>query len=202
MGQDMSPGSRTAIQAAHHQIGNSLQSVASLLRLEARTAPPEAAGLLKEASRRVGVVMRLHQRLQEGEGDSVHLDDLMGDVCRDVAALDALDRLACVELQADVCVAPSRIASSLATITAELVGNALEHGLQDRAGRVEVDLTRTPSGYRLVVEDDGVGLPVGGGDGFGLSLVRMLVGQMGGRIVFNSAPGGLRVEVVIERGPT
>ena len=88
MVQDMSPGSRTAIQAAHHQIGNSLQSVASLLRLEARTAPPEAAGLLKEASRRVGVVMRLHQRLQEGEGDSVHLDDLIGDVCRDVAALD------------------------------------------------------------------------------------------------------------------
>ena len=94
------------------------------------------------------------------------------------------------------------MAASLATITAELVGNALEHGLQDRAGRVEVDLTRTPSGYRLVVEDDGVGLPVGGGDGFGLSLVRMLVGQLGGRIVFDSAPGGLRVEVVIERGPT
>ena len=74
--------------------------------------------------------------------------------------------------------------------------------MKDRAGRVEVDLTRTPSGYRLVVEDDGVGLPVGGGDGFGLSLVRMLVGQLGGRIVFDSAPGGLRVEVVIERGPT
>lgn len=48
------------VRAAHHQIGNSLQSVASLLRLESRTAPPGAATILSEAGRRVRAITHLH----------------------------------------------------------------------------------------------------------------------------------------------
>ena len=98
-----SQDARDAVRAAHHQIGNSLQSVVSLLRLEGRSARPEAAGVLLEASRRVQTVVRLHQRLQEN-GGTVRLDDLLGDVCRDVAELDALDRDA--EIHIDVQASP------------------------------------------------------------------------------------------------
>ncbi len=185
-----------AVRAAHHQIGNSLQSVVSLLSLESRAAPPEAAGILSEASRRIRVVMRLHQRLQEGSGQEVRLDDLLGDVCRDVAELDARDRNAEIRLDLHPCTAGSRVAAPLAMITAELVGNALEHGLAQRRGVVKVSLRSGPDGAVLTVSDNGVGSE--GGEwkpGFGLSLVSRMAAQLGAAVVDRIGPGGSRYEI-------
>lgn len=185
-----------AVRAAHHQIGNSLQSVVSLLSLESRTAPPEAVGILSEASRRVRVVMRLHQRLQEGSGEEVRLDDLLGDVCRDVAELDAMDRDAEIRLDLHPCTAGSRIAAPLAMITAELVGNALEHGLAQRPGVVRVSLRPGSDRAVLIVSDNGVGSE--GGEwkpGFGLWLVSRMAGQLGTAVVDQIGPDGSRCEI-------
>jgi two-component sensor histidine kinase len=180
------------VRAAHHQIGNSLQSIASLLRMESRAAPPAAAAILTEAGRRVRTIMHLHQRLQEG-GVAVRLDDLLGDVCRDVAELDAFGRPA--EMQVDIhpLWATPKVASALAMITAEWVGNALEHGLGDRPGRVEVTLEPTGSGARLVVADSGHGDADGEWrPGFGMALVASLARQIGGRIDRTAGRRGAR----------
>ncbi|MBW8303791.1 MAG: sensor histidine kinase [Brevundimonas sp.] len=185
-----------AVRAVHHQIGNSLQSVVSLLSLESRSAPPEAVGVLSEAGRRIRVVMRLHQRLQQGSGDEVRLDDLLGDVCRDVAELDAADRDAELRLDLHPCVAGSRTATPLAMITAELVGNALEHGLAGRAGVVRVSLLPGPDRALLIVSDDGLGS--GDGEwkpGFGLTLVSRMAAQLDSGVVRQIGPGGSRYEI-------
>jgi len=186
-----------AIRAAHHQIGNSLQSVVSLLTLESRDAPPEAAIALSEAGRRVRTIMRLHQRLQEGGGDKVRLDDLLGDVVRDVAALDAVDRDAEVRIDLQPLWARPSTASALAMIAAEWVGNALEHGLADRAGLVAVTLEPVPDGARLTVEDSGVGAPEGDWNpGFGQSLISRLADQLRGRLTRSIAARGTRLELI------
>lgn len=192
----MTHESRDAVRAVHHQIGNSLQSVASLLILESRSAVPEAAAALGEAARRIRTVMRLHQRLQETDGDVVRLDDLLTDVCRDVAQLDAVGRIAEVRVDIQPLCARSRTASALATVTAELLGNALEHGLAERAGLVEVSLRAVRGGAFLTVRDDGAGAPDGElKAGFGLSLVSRLAGQLGGRLDQTSGPGGTQFEL-------
>jgi len=186
-----------AVRAAHHQIGNSLQSVASLLSMESRTAPPGAASVLSEAGRRVRTVMHLHQRLQEGGGDVVRLDDLLGDVCRDVAELDTVDRNAEIRIDLDPLCADARTASALAMITAEWLSNALEHGLVDQAGLVAVTLERAESGARLVVSDTGIGSTRGEWTpGFGLALVPRLAAQLGASITQSISPAGSRFELV------
>lgn len=185
-----------AVRAAHHQIGNSLQGVVSMLNLESRAASPEAAGILSEAGRRVRVVMRLHQRLQEGAGDEVRLDDLLGDVCRDVAEIGAADRGAEIRLELHPSVAPPRLATPLAMITAELVGNALEHGLAGRAGVVRVGLQPVDDRFVLTVSDNGVGSRAGAWRaGFGLSLVSRLAAQLDAELVKAIGPGGSRYEI-------
>lgn len=185
------------VRAAHHQIGNSLQSVISLLTLESRVAPPEAATVLSEAGRRVRTIMRLHQRLQESDGDQVRLDDLLGDVVRDVAELDSVDRD--VEIAVDLrpmCARPTT-ASGLAMITAEWVGNALEHGLARRSGRVTVTLEPAAGGARLIVTDSGVGVSKGEWvPGFGLSLISRLADQLRGRVTRVADARGTRLELV------
>lgn len=184
------------VRAAHHQIGNSLQSVASLLRLESRAAPPGAAAILSEAGRRVRAVMHLHQRLQQGGGDAVRLDELLGDICRDVAELDPLDRVAAMRVDIEPLYADARTASALAMIAAEWVGNALEHGLAEQPGLVEVTLERTDAGARLTVTDTGVGASRGDWTtGFGLSLVSRLAGQLGADLHRSVGATGSRFEL-------
>lgn len=186
------------IRAAHHQIGNSLQSVAGLLRMQGRIAAPDAAGVLFEASRRVGVVTRLHQRLQGSETPEVCLDELLGDVCRDVAELDAGDRDAEVRVDIQPLSVNPVIASAVAMITAELLSNALEHGLRLGAGVVEVSLTVSEDSARLQVSDTGPGPPGGTFiEGFGLSLIMRLAGQIGASVERHSSPGGTRFDIWI-----
>lgn len=189
------------VRAAHHQIGNSLQSIASLLRMESRVAPPAAAAVLSEAGRRVRTIMHLHQRLQEG-GVAVRLDDLLGDVCRDVAELDAFQRPVDMEVRLHPLWATPRVASALAMITAEWVGNALEHGLGERPGRVEVTLEPAGRGARLIVADSGRGNVAGEWrPGFGLTLVSSLARQVGGRVRQSVGSGGARCELELD-GPS
>lgn len=185
------------VRAAHHQIGNSLQSIASLLRMESRLAPPAAAAVLTEAGRRVRTVMHLHQRLQES-GVAVRLDDLLGDVCRDVAELDAFDRQVDIRVNVAPLWASAKVASALAMITAEWLGNALEHGLSDQPGAVEVTLEPIDAGARLVVADSGRGVADGEWtSGFGLNLVSSLAKQLGARINRTADLQGASWELVL-----
>ncbi|MGH7028069.1 histidine kinase dimerization/phosphoacceptor domain -containing protein, partial [Brevundimonas sp.] len=108
------------IRAAHHQIGNSLQSVAALLMLQARTADPSVANALLEASRRVRVIIRLHQRLQLHEqGVEVYLDEFLADICGDVAEIDGGRDHAVLTLDLRPMTASAGLASALGLIAAE-----------------------------------------------------------------------------------
>lgn len=185
------------VRATHHQVGNSLQQVASLLRLESRRATPEAATVLSEAGRRVRAIMHLHQLLQEGDGNIVRLDDLLGDICRNMVELDAADREAEVRTHIEPLWTDPRTASALAMITAEWVGNALEHGLAERSGIVHVTLGRMDAGVRLAVSDTGVGMTWGDwSPGFGMSLVSRLAAQIGATVTQSVDEAGSSFELV------
>lgn len=187
------------VRAAHHQIGNSLQSVASLLMLQARSAEAPVATALNEATRRVRVIIRLHQRLQLHEqGVEVCLNELLTDICRDVAEIDGREG-AVLSLDMQPMTASAGLASALGLITAELVGNAFEHGLAGRNGTVRVLLEPTPEGCRLTVSDDGVGFPdtahPEANAGFGLSLIARMVRETGGAFSVEALSPGVRFEV-------
>jgi two-component sensor histidine kinase len=98
----------------------------------------------------------------------------------------------------------SDIATGLSMVLTELCQNAIEHGLADRTGKVQVIPTVIAEGSRLRVEitDDGVGLP----DDFdplasrslGLSIVRTLVAEMEGSFALGQNPQGHGTRAVIE----
>jgi two-component sensor histidine kinase len=184
------------IREVHHRVKNNLQTVAALLRLQARRIPSqEGRAALHEAMRRVATIALVHETLSEGLGDTVVFDDVLDrslalavEVAGGGSARVRIERAGTFGEMA------GENATPLALVFTELVTNAVEHGLAGRAGTVRVTAER--SGGRLVatVRDDGRGLPekfVPGADGLGTQIVQALVGgELRGRIGWTSPPEG------------
>lgn len=79
--------------------------------------------------------------------------------------------------------------------TQEAFANIRKHS---RANAVTVELASSPSGIRLTVTDNGIGMSSENPEGFGLRGMRARVAQVGGEMTVSAAPGGgttLTVEV-------
>ncbi len=168
------------IREIHHRVKNNLQTVAALLRLQARrVSAPQARTALEEAMRRVSAIALVHETLSVADEDTVRLDqvvDRLLGVLSEVTASETRVRLTRTGSFGDV---TAGLATPLVMVLAELVQNAVEHGFGERgSGTVEVRATRERSVLTVAVLDDGVGLPAGfspdRSDRLGLQIVRTL----------------------------
>ena len=176
-------------QEIHHRVKNNLQTVASLLRLQAASSEhidPKKA--LEDSVNRILSIAAVHEVLTEQRDDDVDLGELV-DRLRSMlvqglgAGKRVRSRLEPVSLQGER-------ATALALVFCELLGNALEHG----GDEVQVELARANGRVHLTVADNGA-WSEGAREGTGLSIVRALVREeLGGELLL-VADGGLRAEV-------
>ena len=194
------------IREIHHRVKNNLQTVAALLRLQARRVDNETAKLaLEEAVRRVGTIAIVHETLSQVVEDTVDFDDIadrLGHMVTDVSALTGRVRTRRV---GSFGIMASESANALAMVLTELLQNAVEHGYveadPDSGGEVVLTVSRLVGRIHVTVDDDGRGLPEGfsldGSTNLGLSIVRTLVeSELGGQLEMTSRPeGGTRVGI-------
>ncbi|WP_125774845.1 sensor histidine kinase [Antribacter gilvus] len=190
------------IREIHHRVKNNLQTVAALLRLQARRMDlPEARAALEEAMRRVATIALVHESLSQTLDESVELDDMVGRALRLTADVASAGTSVRTVRTGSFGLVPAQDATPLALVLTELVTNAVEHGFRGKAsGTVEIGVERQGSALRVVVADDGVGLTEGRGPGSGLGtqIVRTLVtNELGGTITWDVREGG-GTEVVLE----
>jgi len=192
---------------AHHRISNSLQLIASLLRLEAsevrqratNVAPDDVQALLEDAAARIGTVALLHRLLSQTSNDEmVDVGSYLGEVCATLAAaLSYNGHLDLSGLTASSWSIASDRAVPLGMIVSELVTNSIKYAHPAGVvGCIEVSCRRTFEGpYRIEIIDDGVGLPEGfdpeKDGGLGFQVMRALRKQLGGQVRFNSKGIGL-----------
>jgi two-component sensor histidine kinase len=198
------------IREIHHRVKNNLQTVAALLRLQARRLPegPSRAAL-DEAVRRVGTIALVHETLSKGFDETVTFDEIV------VRGLRAVVEVATSEHRIESSVVGTfgqvraEDATALAMIISELVQNAAEHGLSEHGGRVELTAHReTEDGEDLLtvtIADNGSGLPAGfrpGLAGLGTRIVTSLVQDLRGRIRWEPiSPHGTRVQFTARLRP-
>jgi two-component sensor histidine kinase/putative methionine-R-sulfoxide reductase with GAF domain len=175
-------------QEIHHRVKNNLQSVASLLRLQARAVDVDPHKALQDSVNRILAIAAVHEVLTEHREDDVELSELV-------------DRLRAMLVQGlvegkEVSAELERVslggqqATALALVFTELFQNALEHG----GGKVAIGLARRDGEVVLTITDDGGGM-TGDGSGTGLSIVRALVrDELRGALALEN-DGGLRAEV-------
>jgi two-component sensor histidine kinase len=183
-------------------VKNNLQTVAALLRLQARRmAVPEAREALEESVRRVSSIAVVHETLSGTLDDAMSFDEVADRVLSMVA--DVTDSAVAVRRVGSFGVLPAEVATPLAMVLSELVQNAVQHGYDAGArGQVEV-LVESSGADRLHVEvaDDGRGLPaqfvLADSDRLGLQIVRTLVeGELGGRLTLTRRPQGGTVAAI------
>src|SRR5258705_2215195 len=155
-------------QEIHHRVKNNLQTVASLLRLQARADDVDARKALDDSVNRILAIAAVHEVLTEQRDEDVEIAELL-DRLRAmlvqglVGGRDVSARLDPVSL------AGNR-ATALALVFSELLQNALEHG----AGAVTIELAQRNGDVMLAIADEGTGVQ-DPSMGTGLSIVRALV---------------------------
>ncbi|HEV3408130.1 MAG TPA: GAF domain-containing protein [Gaiellaceae bacterium] len=175
-------------QEIHHRVKNNLQTVASLLRLQARANDGDPRKALDDSVNRILAIAAVHEVLTERRDDDVDLGELV-------------DRLRAMLVQGlggdkrvDARIEPVALhgarATALALVFSELLQNALEHG----GDEVRVELARANGRVVLTVADNGRGADHAE-EGTGLSIVRALVRDELKGTLSLSTDGGLRAEV-------
>ncbi|MFM6973896.1 MAG: sensor histidine kinase [Agromyces sp.] len=181
------------IREIHHRVKNNLQTVASLLRIQARRAgSQDAQDALSQAMRRVEAIAVVHDTLSTGLSQNVDFDEVFERVLALAAEVASThNTTAHPRKTGQFGTLPSSYATPLAVALTELVTNAVEHGLRGQTGTVEIVANRSDDELDILVRDSGSGLPGGAvGEGLGTQIVRTLIqGELSGTIEWNSVPG-------------
>ena len=151
------------IREIHHRVKNNLQTVAALLRLQARrVVRREARAALEESVRRVASIALVHETLSMSSDEAVDFDGIVDRVAaaaREVAAPESQVRM---RRTGNFGVLPAEIATPLVMVLNELLQNAVEHAFgPGDDGEVVVTAHRFRRQLHVTVADDGQGLPEG-----------------------------------------
>jgi two-component system, sensor histidine kinase PdtaS len=184
------------IQEIHHRVKNNLQTISSLLRLQARRLESaEARSAIAESVRRIRTIALVHETLSRETGEEVSFSEIVRPLARLAEdSLQSPDRPVRFEVRGDGGRLPASVATPLSVVLTELLQNAVDHAFDHRKGpgRLVVWLENDGDNLTVRVVDDGAGLPADftleRADGLGLSIVRTLVTtELAGTIVMRSA---------------
>jgi two-component system, sensor histidine kinase PdtaS len=197
------------IREIHHRVKNNLQTVAALLRLQARrVSVPGARAALEESMRRVQSIALVHETLSVSIDETVDFDEIVDRLLVMLSDVAGSGSRVTVERDGSFGVVPAEMATALVLVLTELVQNAIEHAFPDeRPGKVSVRALRQRGELRVTIVDDGIGLPDDftseRSDRLGLQIVRTLVSaELNGTVEFgrHDESGGTDAVVVMPLG--
>ena len=144
-----------------HRVKNNLQMIAALVRVEARKARSQVeTGLFDRLAGRIASIQLVYKLLSESEGcDDIDLGVYLSDVASSVMHASARDGIR-LDLKVDSYPVSVNVALPTGMVVNELMTNALKHAFVDRdSGTILIHSLSDDRGRRVIVADDGVGLP-------------------------------------------
>jgi PAS domain S-box-containing protein len=188
----------TLLKEVQHRVKNSMNTMVSLLSLQADTLQSaEAVAALRDAQSRFRSMGTLYDHLYRNEAhDAGSMREYLADLVRILAGAFPPGMNVRVSTDLEDRVLDGKRLSTLGLIVNELVTNAMKHAFTGRGdGHLHVRSIADGGDMTIVVEDNGKGLPettTGESSTFGMSMVRALAEQLGGTISFERDGGGAR----------
>jgi chemotaxis protein methyltransferase CheR len=191
----------TLMQELTHRVKNSLQSIAALVFIEARSHKSgEGKAALERVSHRIDALGLLYSKLSKSDTvEAVDAATYLDDLCRELVA--SVQGATAIALKTDIDneLLPTDKAIPIGLIVNELVTNALKYAFPNETkGTVTVTLKRAPGELRLTVADDGKGIDIRRADsGLGGRLVEGFAQQLGGQVERESGNQGTTVRLIL-----
>ncbi|HEX6510923.1 MAG TPA: histidine kinase N-terminal domain-containing protein [Chloroflexota bacterium] len=185
------------LQEVHHRVKNNLQTIAALLRMQARRLPEnDGRTALMESVNRILSVAVVHEFLSHDETSEINIKEVSQSILREVTTgtMDP-DKQLKIVLNGPSLRLPAQQATSCALIINELLQNAVEHGYAERdQGTIQINLNESAEETVIEIIDDGAGFPAGfeleRDSNLGLQIVRTLVKEdLRGQLTFQNGQG-------------
>ena len=175
------------LQEMQHRVANSLQIIASILLMKARTVQSEETrSQLEDAHQRVMSVAAVQQHLQvSGRGATIEIGNYLTKLCETLAqSMIGDSRPISLRVEADAGTVVSHRGVSIGLIVTELVMNALKHAFpgEKKDAAIVVSYKVSDTDWKLTISDNGSGKPDLSASekkgGLGTSLVKSLAKQL------------------------
>jgi two-component sensor histidine kinase len=197
----------TQLQELQHRVKNNLQMITALIRVEARGVSDLSTGegfdRLAGRVEALGLLYRaLGETTEEGVVDlGIYLSEIASAVMR-AHAVEGIH----LDLQVDTWMVSLDVAMPTGLVVNELLTNALKHAFDGREGGTITlhSVTDDAGGCRVLIADDGLGLPEGSvwpkPGKLSALIVRSLLQNAAARMEVKSSPGqGVQVEILFHR---
>jgi two-component sensor histidine kinase len=183
------------LRELQHRVKNNLQTVMNLVSLRVRRARmPEVAQELRAVGDGIEALRLVHDKIYSANDgvDRTCLGTYLGELAASLLRFHGTDVSKTVRLIADIerievhpdCAVP------LGLVTSEFITNSLKYAFGNGRGVIGVRVERSePELARVILWDDGRGLPADRSGGTGLRLIDGLVRQVGGTPQWSPTPG-------------
>jgi len=186
------------IKEVHHRVKNNMQVISSILNLQSSYIDDETAlGILRESQDRIKSMSFVHESLYQSKTLSeVNFSEYIQNIARNLfhsygrreGGLSLDFDLEEVHLNLDTSIPCGLIIN-------EVVSNSLKYAFHGREkGVIRIEFSKLSDGkLKLIVSDDGIGLPdnfdIENAESLGLQLVTTLVTQVSGELKIDTSNG-------------
>ena len=185
------------LKEVHHRVKNNMQIISSLLNLQIQyVADEEAVNVLKESQNRVKSMAMIHEKLYMSNDLAQinfvnYIESLVSNLFYSYNINNGHIKPL---LEIDEISLNMETAIPCGLIISELVSNSLKYAFPNgKQGELLVSLKSEDNNYKLIVRDNGIGLPedleLDNAKTLGLRLVHILTGQIDGEITINNESG-------------
>jgi two-component sensor histidine kinase len=201
----------TLLEELQHRISNSLQIIASIILMKARSVQSEESRFhLEDAHKRVLSIAAVQKQLHASAATgAIEIAPYLSKLCGSLAhSMIGDTRPISLTVIAEGGRATSRQAESLGLIVTELVMNALKHAFPDdkAKGQITVAYDMIGTNWKLSISDTGIGKPddgfAHGKSGLGTGIVKALAHQLDAQVETLAGPGGTTVSITHATFPT
>ncbi len=196
----------TQLLEIQHRVKNNLQMITALIRIEARSAQGRIdTAPFDRLAGRIESIQLVYKLLSEhGREDEIDLGIYMSEIVSAVMRSHAIEGIR-LDLKVDSYPVSVNVAMPAGLVVNELLTNALKHAFAGRAGgTITLHSLADSKGCRVVIADDGIGLPEGAEwpshGKLGALIVRSLRENAKAGLKVESSPGkGTRVTIDFTR---
>jgi two-component sensor histidine kinase len=186
----------TLLREMQHRVKNSFQLILGSITLQRRRHPAkEVQAALNHTAERIRAVSLAHEQLApRAGGEAINLADYLRALCASIK--QQVDNIE-IDIVADEVHMPIERTIALGLIMNEAATNSLKHAFGDDGGTISVKL-QTGIGFgeaRLIISDNGKGMPEAETHGSGLKLIEALAKQIAATVERKSSSKGTTVSV-------